>query len=343
MSWYPLVRDVGAEALRWSGWSDPRRRLRGKLSIATFHRVLSDSERAEYPLPGLAVTPRELSAVLEAVCERFTCTSLANASERWAAGDEPEKPLLALTFDDGQLDNLTRAAPVLDAHGVKATFFVVSAAARTGAGLWHDRLAFALGRGRARHPETVRALLSELSPHTADESVDMPALVELAKKSLGTAALREAWIARLEAAAGEPWRPAWDGMLRFDDLRALRAAGHEIGSHSLSHPLLPDCSDVELEREVYESKRELERECGGAISSFCYPNGSWDSRVLAAVRRAGYGRAVTTEHGWNSRGAELLALRRCDLSFVHCADRAGRFSPARLAWRLGRAPSRSAA
>ena len=80
----------------------------------------------------------------------------------------------------------------------------------------------------------------------------------------------------------------------------------------------------------------LARDVGAQVSSFCYPNGDWNPRVLAAVEKAGYARAVTTQHGWNVRGAATFALRRCDLTYVHCVDRSGRFSPARLAWRLGR-------
>jgi len=338
---YALVRDVGAEVLHRSGWSAPRRRLRGTLSIATFHRVLSAAERAEYPLPSLAVTPQELGVLFESLSAHFTCTSLANAAERWTAGDDPERPLLALTFDDGQLDNRTHALPVLADHGLKATFFIVSRAAETGESLWHDRIAFALPRAMQRDAGAARALLSELSGHSPLDGEfprDAARVVERAKRAIASADLREAWVARLERTAGGVWRPAWDGMLRWDDLRALRHAGHEIGSHSLSHPLLPDCSDLELERELTQSKLEIEREIGGPVTSFCYPNGDWDPRVLEAVKRAGYARAVTTQHGWNARGADAFSLRRCDLTYAHCVDRAGRFSPARLAMRLVRAP-----
>jgi peptidoglycan/xylan/chitin deacetylase (PgdA/CDA1 family) len=334
MSWYPLLRDVGAEALRRSGWSEPRRRLRGKLSIATFHRVLKADEREEYSLPGLAVTPEELSKIIESLQEHFTCTTLADASARLSRGDASTRPLLALTFDDGQKDNATRALPVLEERAVKATFFVVSSAAETGASLWHDRLAFALPRALKRDALSTRALLSELdSP--PQETPEISALVSAAKR-FPSAAVRESWIARLERIAGGPWRPAWDGMLGFGDLRALHAAGHEIGSHSHSHPLLTQCDDAALERELVESRRQLERAIGAPVTSFCYPNGDWNRRVLEAVRRAGYVRAVTTKHGWNAPTAEVFALRRCDLSYTYCVDRRGRFSPARLAMRVAR-------
>ena len=335
MTLYALVRDVAAEMLSWSGWSAPRRRLRGALSIATFHRVLSPEERAEYPLGELVVTPDELSQICESLAARFTCTTLADAHQRWLSGENPERPLLAVTFDDGQLDNRTRALPVLAKHGIRASFFIVSSAAENGASLWHDRIAFALPRAAARDSGAARALLAELAPDA--ERSDAARILELAKARLPSADDRERWIARLEACAGGPWRPAWDGMLRWDDLRAMHAAGHEIGSHSHSHPLLPTCSDAELERELALSKTGLERAVGTSVTSFCYPNGDSDARVEAAARRAGYLRAVTTRHGWNARGAGSYALARCDLTYVHCVDRRGRFSPARLALRLGRA------
>jgi len=329
---HPLLRDVAAGVLHWSRWSEPRRRLRGKLSIATFHRVLPSSARAEYPLGELAVTPEELSEILESLCTSFTCMTLGEAAERWRRGDEPERPLLALTFDDGQLDNATIAAPVLDARGLRATFFVVSEAAASGRSLWHDRVAFALPRALEREPEAARRLLAELG---AAATAREPAAVVGAAKQMATTA-REHWVSGLEEAAGGAWRPVWDGMMCFSDLRELRARGHEIGSHSFSHPLLPQCTDAEIEREVVESKRRLEAEVGGAVTSFCYPNGDWDGRARDAVRQAGYSNAVTTQHGWNARGGDVFTLRRCDLTYMHCVDRRGRFSRARLELRLAR-------
>jgi peptidoglycan/xylan/chitin deacetylase (PgdA/CDA1 family) len=122
--------------------------------------------------------------------------------------------------------------------------------------------------------------------------------------------------------------------MNWEQLRDLAGRGHEVGSHSLSHPLLPTVGDAELERESAGSRARLEAQLGVSCESFCYPNGDCDGRVVAAVRRAGYARAVTTAWGPNTAGADPLRLTRCDLQGTHARDRSGALSAPRLAFRL---------
>jgi peptidoglycan biosynthesis protein MviN/MurJ (putative lipid II flippase)/peptidoglycan/xylan/chitin deacetylase (PgdA/CDA1 family) len=77
--------------------------------------------------------------------------------------------------------------------------------------------------------------------------------------------------------------------MTWDQLRDLRARGHEIGSHSLTHPLdLRTLSDDQLDAEVRGSKRLLEERLQCEVTSFCYPAGHLDGRVTECVKRAGY-------------------------------------------------------
>ena len=94
----------------------------------------------------------------------------------------------------------------------------------------------------------------------------------------------------------------WDGetpgdaLLTADGVRALHAAGIEIGSHGATHRALPELSDAELLAEVAGSKAALEAVVGAPVVSFCYPYGAFDDRSVAAVRAAGY-RAATVIRG----------------------------------------------
>jgi peptidoglycan/xylan/chitin deacetylase (PgdA/CDA1 family) len=90
------------------------------------------------------------------------------------------------------------------------------------------------------------------------------------------------------------------------DLRRLAAAGMDIGGHSATHPDLTTVSARQLERETSGSRRRLERMLGRPVPFFAYPFGRHDVRVGAAVRRAGFAVAFTTQAG--TRLASTSAL-----------------------------------
>jgi peptidoglycan/xylan/chitin deacetylase (PgdA/CDA1 family) len=76
--------------------------------------------------------------------------------------------------------------------------------------------------------------------------------------------------------------------LDWEELRDLAAAGTEIGSHTVTHPHLPQLLDAELDRELRESKVRCEDEIGKPCRFLAYPYGEHDARVRRAACRAGY-------------------------------------------------------
>jgi peptidoglycan/xylan/chitin deacetylase (PgdA/CDA1 family) len=109
--------------------------------------------------------------------------------------------------------------------------------------------------------------------------------------------------------------PAAFATMDWDALRAAASSGVEIGSHTVSHPHLPRLSDAELDRELRESKTELEDELGAPCRHLAYPYGEENDRVRAATRRAGYEAAfaVAPGRGRSDRfGVPRLAVYRHD-------------------------------
>jgi peptidoglycan/xylan/chitin deacetylase (PgdA/CDA1 family) len=76
--------------------------------------------------------------------------------------------------------------------------------------------------------------------------------------------------------------------LDWSGLRELAQHDVEIGSHTLSHAHLTQLSDVELERELGESRERVADEIHRPCRFFAYPYGEHDSRVRSAVKAAGY-------------------------------------------------------
>jgi peptidoglycan/xylan/chitin deacetylase (PgdA/CDA1 family) len=93
--------------------------------------------------------------------------------------------------------------------------------------------------------------------------------------------------------------------LSWDELRALRSSGWEIGSHTDLHPRLTTLDDASLERELQVSREKCEWELKEPCYSFAYPYSDYDSRVVEATREAGYLLATTIAH----RSAPSLPLQ----------------------------------
>ncbi len=86
--------------------------------------------------------------------------------------------------------------------------------------------------------------------------------------------------------------------LSWYQLRQMISRGHEVGSHSMSHPFLTRLSDSQLRYQVYESRRRLEANLGVRMRYFAYPYGDVDQRVINAVAAAGYRGGI---HAWGGR------------------------------------------
>jgi peptidoglycan/xylan/chitin deacetylase (PgdA/CDA1 family) len=80
-------------------------------------------------------------------------------------------------------------------------------------------------------------------------------------------------------------------------IRQLIASGWEVDAHTITHPDLTTVDAARLRYEVAGSRARIRRLFHVRVDFFCYPSGRYDARVIAAVRRAGYLGATTTNYG----------------------------------------------
>lgn len=111
-----------------------------------------------------------------------------------------------------------------------------------------------------------------------------------------------------EFVASESERARFDP-LKWEDFGRLDPDLVTIGSHTLTHPILPTLDDATLEYELRNSRDLLEQRLGRTVDLFCFPNGSADARVFTATKRV-YGAAVTAAPGNVVTGTDVLALPR---------------------------------
>ncbi|WP_323017122.1 polysaccharide deacetylase family protein [Castellaniella sp.] len=93
-------------------------------------------------------------------------------------------------------------------------------------------------------------------------------------------------------------------------LRDWVAAGHEAGSHTLNHPVLPRLSPELALNEIRDSRDALEQITGAPVKAFCYPYGKFTPALADCVRDAGYENATTTARGLARQPDDLYALPR---------------------------------
>jgi peptidoglycan/xylan/chitin deacetylase (PgdA/CDA1 family) len=204
----------------------------------------------------------------------------ARGRARWAA----------IVFDDGLRSNVLVAYPILRALGIPATFFVCPGLIEERRWLWtHEarrRLEFAGTHLR-------QELAAELgAPAEVEAFVQWMKGIDFSHRIRAEAKLRQATAA---FTVSELDREAFD-LAGWDELRALDPSIVTVGSHSMTHPVLPSMSGAEIEAELRESRRLIEAKLARPAEFFSYPNGDVDERTLAGVRRY-YRAAVCYESG----------------------------------------------
>ena len=111
-------------------------RRRGGPAILMYHRIAVPKVDPW----GLTVSPERFAEQVQALRARRTILSTDAFVARLRSGDLPHDAV-ALTFDDGYLDNLRQAKPILEAAGVPATVFLATGRIGTGEEFWWDELA----------------------------------------------------------------------------------------------------------------------------------------------------------------------------------------------------------
>ncbi len=205
---------------------------------------------------------------------------------------------VAITFDDDLRCHLERAAPVLHAHRLPATFFLTGASLTGPHAFWWQRLERAL------------QLDADVSPPAGvPAGLEAPALIDAVGR-LSPAEL-DAWCdSSLARFANSPS----DGGLRAADVGALLAHGLEIGFHTRRHHPLTKLDDAALASAMRDGRAELEAATGRPLTVIAYPHGKADARVARAAGAAGFHSAFTTQGVPAVAGGDRLLMGRLEPS-----------------------------
>ena len=276
-----------------------------RLSVLIFHRVL----------PGVdPLFPDEIdSSRFDLICgwlkSWFNVLPLDVAVAHLKAGTLPARAA-CITFDDGYADNFHIALPILQRHGLTATFFI-STGFLDGGRMWNDTIietvrtlagatldGVSAGLGRYRLDSITQ------SQQVIGEIISKVKYLEIAERIKITETLAHAAPAALPQ----------NLMMTSAEVKSLFQAGMQIGAHTVSHPILARLSDEEAKREIQNSKVFLEELLGERVGLFAYPNGKpgedYSPQTVDVVRLLDFDAAVSTAWGVTSTGNDLFQIRR---------------------------------
>lgn len=185
------------------------------------------------------------------------------------------KPSVALTFDDGHLDNWVYAFPLLKKYQAKATIFVITS--------W---MAEGELRGNSDGPK--------------EGIPEIPLHREVKRKACGgngSVALRWAEVKAMEESG------------RVDIQSHTHLHRDYFSGEDQSWHLRPDQKD-ELARDLGLSKELIEKKLHKKCGFLSWPWGKFDREAIELAKSLGFEGMVTTKKGVNYPGSEVSAIKR---------------------------------
>jgi peptidoglycan/xylan/chitin deacetylase (PgdA/CDA1 family) len=111
-------------------------------------------------------------------------------------------------------------------------------------------------------------------------------------------------------------------------LEEMKEGGFEIGSHTLSHPHLPQLRGEALREELWDSRARIVERLG-SCDTLAYPFGEWSPGVADAAAECGYRFAFTQPTKTGQRRGAALSIPRINVDYRDESRRFGtKLSPA---------------
>ena len=276
-----------------------------RLLILTYHRVLEGPD----PMIDWGLDKPGFDAQLRVLAANFNVLRLDEALARLATSSLPPRAV-ALTFDDGYADNYTNALPILQRHGLTATFFVATAFLNGGR-MWNDTLIEALRRAAGPQLDLSAIGLTPLDVTTpaARRASCTRVIDHLKHRPLEE---RQQAVDSVAAAVAQPLPN--DLMMTDAQVRGLHEAGMHIGAHTASHPVLAAVDANTARREIADGRDYLRALLREPVDIFAYPNGrparDYSRQHVDLVKQLGFKSAMSTAWGYTDARSDLWQTPR---------------------------------
>jgi peptidoglycan/xylan/chitin deacetylase (PgdA/CDA1 family) len=319
----PLLKHVLYPSLAKPGIL--RRAAGPGLAVVTYHGILPQGYRSvDRALDDNLIDGQMFRRQLRLLKSRYKVIAPEDFLTWCRQGCELRPLSVLLTCDDGLRNNLTDMLPVLQEEGVRCLFFVTGASASDQpASLWYEELFLMLHAARCDTFSVYGAgieMHGELGSRISRQATWWRAVKLLSQID---AERRRGFLraARAELAVSDEISSGGDDsprsrrfhLLPRTELVQLELAGMTIGAHTISHPMLSQCSPEVARAEIAESRTQLQAALGRPVWALAYPFGDAESvtpQIVAMAKEAGYEAAFLNIGGGLGASIARFAIPR---------------------------------
>jgi len=282
-------------------------------AILFYHRFLEDPFGFDQ-LPHLNI--KDFKKQMCHIKRWYRVITMDELADKLAGRKYFVSPSIVITIDDGYLNNYTLAYPVLKALDLSATIYLTTGFIGTDKAPWVDGLMDVLSLTKEKELRSPELL--------GDETVDIStpkgkrkAMIKLFNVMLQLEHQRKMFalekLSKIlsvdEASKGNANRK----MLNWNEVIEMRGNNISFGAHTVTHPTLSKMDLEEAEREIYESKMEIEARVGRKVRHFAVPNGKvedFSDELKKYCKEIGLSTVVSTESGVVSDQSDPYFLKR---------------------------------
>lgn len=293
-----------------------RRTWSGLGTSLMYHRVCAEDSRPDgrfAPNHELMVREGEFDAQMRHLAANYNCLALPDAVRLLQSRMLPKRSVV-VTFDDGYLDNLTLALPILRAYGVPATIYVTTGIVENTTNLWWYELESIINCEERLHYRWNGKCRTEITIGHRRKLACFNRLSQMLKRM--TPVNQNRLLDQLRNGSGTPPFSYRRHVLDCNQVRELADDPLiTIGAHTHHHSVLRRLNDSQVRREVEVSQKLLEAWTGRSIAHLAYPFGGRDQagrREFRIAEEMGFASAVTTRTGHlhSFHATQLHALPR---------------------------------
>jgi peptidoglycan/xylan/chitin deacetylase (PgdA/CDA1 family) len=245
----------------------------------------------------------------------FNVVSLTEAFDIYHNGLKPKKKTVVITFDDGYLNNLTNALPLLKFNSFPATVFVTAqSVVNPLSGLWYDQIDLLSTKVAFKQfQNTMKSGFSTISQFNSFSELKQHIKYlnnEEKKNLLDRINNIPQYNQFIYSCDEEYWR-----ILNVQELIYLASEKDiEIGSHGYSHSNLDNINEEMLQFELKESKQILEKTINKKIDAIAFPDGAYNDEVKKISIETGYNKLLAVNYRMESDRKDKYILPRLSIS-----------------------------